>query len=80
MKKIDNSLKGLYKQAKSTKPEVSPAQLFISEVAELTHRAETTVRMWVYGKQTPDDFIKSVLSEHFGIPVDVLFPPKNKKV
>lgn len=78
-RKTDKTLRGLYLQAKSMKPEVSPGQLFIDEVAELTHRAETTVRMWIYGKQTPDDFIKTVLSKHFGIPVEELFPPKKKK-
>ena len=41
----------LYENEKN-KP--TSAQVFVSEIAELTQRSENTVRMWVCGKQQPD--------------------------
>lgn len=63
----------LYNEQKS-KP--TPAQEFISEVAKITRRTETTVRMWLSGQQTPDALAQSIIAEHFGVNVDYLFPKR----
>lgn len=63
----------LYNEQKS-KP--TPAQEFVSEVAKITRRTETTVRMWLSGQQTPDALAQSIIAEHFGVNVDYLFPKR----
>lgn len=63
----------LYNEQKS-KP--TPAQEFVSEVAKITRRTETTVRMWLSGQQTPDALVQSIIAEHFGVNVDYLFPKR----
>lgn len=50
------------------------AQLFVKKVAEITHRQETTVRMWLSGRQTPDELAKSIIAKEFNTSVDDLFP------
>lgn len=52
----------------------TPAELFIREVAKVSHRALPTVYKWVTGKTQPDTYIKQKLSRHFNIPVENLFP------
>ena len=63
----------LYNEQKS-KP--TPAQEFVSEVAKITRRTETTVRMWLSGQQIPDTLAQSIIAEHFGVDVDYLFPKR----
>ena len=63
-------MKDLYNEAKS---EPTPAQKFISEVAELTNRSELTVRMWLFGGQIPDSNVSRVIGAHFGVDPDTLF-------
>ena len=70
------SLVELYKAVKS-KP--TPCELFIKEVAEVANRAESTVNKWVIGLAVPDVNVRMKLSEHFNIPVDVLFPNVKKR-
>lgn len=65
------TFKALYEEQKR-KP--TAAQLFVSEVAEITKRSETTVRMWLSGQQKPDDLAKSVIAEKFDTDVTTLFP------
>lgn len=55
------------------KNEPTPAQRFISEVAELTARSEQTVRMWLSGVQTPDSNVSKVIGMHFGVDPETLF-------
>ncbi len=57
----------------------TPAQKFIAEVAKITCKTELTVRMWIYGRQSPDDLTKYVIAQHFGGSVKELFPEKSKK-
>ena len=64
------SFQDLYNEAKQ-KP--TAAQIFISEVAELTHRSENTVRMWLVGRQTPDELTKSVIAEKYHVSIESLF-------
>jgi len=51
-----------YEEEKS-KP--TAAQVFVSKMANLTHRSENTVRMWLAGQQTPGcyRFYKATKSE-----------------
>ena len=66
----------LYNEQKS-KP--TPAQEFISEVARITKRTTTTVRMWLSGQQTPDALAQSIIAEHFGVSITSLFPKVEKR-
>lgn len=50
-------------------------QLFIEEVADVTKRSTTTVRMWMSGAQVPDALTQQVLADHFGTTPEELFPP-----
>ena len=61
----------LYNESKS-KP--TPAQEFVSEVARITRRSESTVRMWLAGNQVPDSLVQSVIADHFGVDMAGLFP------
>lgn len=63
----------LYNEAKN---QPTPAQKFISDVATITHRSEMTVRMWLTGRQLPDDLAKITIAEKFGVNADSLFPKK----
>jgi len=67
----NKSFKELYESAKS-KP--TPAQSFIEEVASLTHRSANTVKMWLVGRQEPDELAKSILANHFKVEPASLFP------
>lgn len=73
------SFSELYGEAKGAKPVLSPGRIFISEVAKLTKKSENTVRMWLYGSQTPDKLTLEVLSNHFDTPAEVLFPSLTTK-
>lgn len=64
----------LYKQAKESKPKITPAMAFVKKVAEITQRKETTVRMWLFGHQVPDKLAQEALAAHFGIEAKYLFP------
>lgn len=65
------TLKELYEEAKRLP---SPAQTFVTELAELTCSKEMTVRLWLYGKQRPDALTQRVLAEHFKTSAEALFP------
>lgn len=66
----------LYNEAKN---QPTPAQKFISDVATITHRSEMTVRMWLAGRQLPDDLAKITIAEKFGVNADSLFPKKKEE-
>jgi hypothetical protein len=70
---VEKTFFDLYNEQKS-KP--TPAQEFVSEVAKITRRTETTVRMWLSGQQTPDALAQSIIAEHFGVNADYLFPKR----
>lgn len=54
----------------------TPRKEFIRRIADLTKKSETTVKMWVIGRQTPDALTQSVLAKELGVPETVLFPTK----
>lgn len=64
------TFKQLYDEQKN-KP--TPAQEFIAEVAQITHKTEGTVKMWLCGQQKPDALAQSIIAEHFGVDVKYLF-------
>lgn len=66
------SFRELYNEAKAKKP-TPPAQVFIREVSELTHKRPETIRQWLYTDQVPDVLTQSVIAEHFGVDVRTLF-------
>jgi hypothetical protein len=70
---IRKSLVELYDEAKA---QPTPAQVFVSELAQLTHKHPITVRAWLYGTQCPDSLTQSVIADHFGVEADGLFPAK----
>ena len=61
----------LYEEQKK-KP--TAAQLFVQRVAEITHRKEQTVRMWLSGQQIPDELVQGVIAREFGVSASDLFP------
>lgn len=67
----NKTFKQLYDEEKS---KVTPAQSFITNVAKITHRSENTVRMWLVGRQIPDDLAKSIIAEHYKCNAETLFP------
>ena len=68
---IQKTFRNIYEDEKK-KP--TAAQLFVSRVATLTKRSETTVRMWISGQQVPDELAKSVIAQEFGADINSLFP------
>ena len=67
----NKTLKELYLEEKE-KP--TPAQLFVTRIAEITCREESTVRQWLSGIQTPNQRAKERIAAALGLDVDVLFP------
>lgn len=63
------TFKEIYEQVKE---QPTPCQAFVAEVAEVTRKAENTVRTWLSGSE-PDELTKKVLAAHFGVPEDELF-------
>ena len=54
----------------------TPAKAFVTQIASITCRSEMTVRMWLMGRQSPDELAKRVLAEKLGVDQKVLFPEK----
>lgn len=72
------TLEELYQEEKS-KP--TPAQVFITRIAEATCREESTVRQWLSGTQEPNQKAKEKIADLHGRSVDELFkkPSHGKK-
>lgn len=64
-----------YQQEKN-KP--TPAQEFISLIAEATCREEATVRQWLSGTQQPSPKAKERIAVTLQMEVDELFPPETE--
>ena len=62
---------------KALKDVQTPMQEFVSHYAELTHRSENAVRMWISGERMPDALAQEVISKDMGVPADILFPKKD---
>ena len=65
------SLREMYLEQKE---QPTPAASFLATIAEVTNHSIAAARKWVKGLAKPDVNSKILLSRHFGIPYDVLFP------
>lgn len=61
-------------QQEKMKP--TPAQEFISLIAEATCREEATVRQWLSGTQQPSPKAKERIADLLEMDIDELFPPE----
>ncbi|MFC2488712.1 MAG: hypothetical protein ACFNVK_01200 [Prevotella sp.] len=68
---MSKTFKDLY-DAERDKP--TAAQEFINNVARVTHRSTVTVKMWLSGRQTPDELARETLARHFKCDAETLFP------
>lgn len=57
---------------------MSPKKMWIQRIAQVTHRSEATVRMWLSGRQVPEELIQEIISKELGVPVEGLFPKEVK--
>ena len=62
------------------KKKPTPAQTFIAEVAALTHRSENTVKMWLCGRQIPDELTQSIMSRRYNVNITGLFPKAEAQI
>ena len=56
------------------KAKPSPAQNFLTDMAQLTKRSSVTVRMWLQGKKVPDALTQSLIAERLNTDASTLFP------
>ena len=56
------------------KKKPTPAQNFIAEIAALTHRSDNTVKMWLCGRQVPDELTQSIIARRYNLNINGLFP------
>lgn len=54
----------------------TPAADFVTMIAKATRRKENTVRMWLSGRQKPDELARKIISDVTGADPDGLFPEK----
>ena len=74
------TFKALYAQERGKDKEFpSPSQKFIDTISRITKKTPSTVRMWLYGDQVPDELTISILEKYFGIKGSELFPDRQKK-
>ena len=52
---------------------MSPKKMWIQRIAQVTHRSEATVRMWLSGRQVPEELIQEIIAKELGVPVEGLF-------
>lgn len=62
-------------EAERDKP--TAAQEFIAMVANMTHRSTNTVKMWLSGRQIPDELARTIIAQHFKCDAEQLFPTNN---
>lgn len=71
------SFSDLYEEQKK-KP--TAAQIFIAEVAALTHRSENTVKMWLCGRQVPDELTQSIIARRYNLNINGLFAKEEAQI
>lgn len=76
-KKSENNNMTFGERYKALKDVQTPMQEFVSHFAELTHRSENAVRMWISGERMPDALAQEVISKDLGVPAEILFPKNN---
>ncbi len=65
-----------FKEIYNNIPNKSPKTVWVEKIAVSTKKHPITVRMWLCGRQNPDELAKSVISMELGIPVEELFPTR----
>lgn len=60
------------------KKKPTAAQVFVRNIAKLTHRTENTVRMWLSGQQVPDELVQSIIAKEYGVSASSLFPKREE--
>ena len=63
-----------FRQIYEELPKTPPKTAFLQHIAEVTCRNIFTVRMWVSGRQTPDELAQKTISTELGVPVSDLCP------
>ena len=63
-----------FRQIYEELPKTPPKTAFLQHIAEVTCRNIFTVRMWVSGRQAPDELAQKTISTELGVPVSDLFP------
>jgi len=69
----NKTFKQLYDEEKN---KATPAQEFIANVAKITHRSKNTVKMWLVGRQSPDELARSIIAKTYNCNAKSLFPNK----
>lgn len=64
-------------QLEKSKP--TPAQEFITLIAEATCREAATVRQWLSGVQQPSQKAKERIAQTLRLPIEELFPPGSEE-
>lgn len=75
-KQMQKSFSELYVEAAKAP---SPLQSLTQEITTLTKKSQITVRRWGAGTAYPSPLEQEAIAKHLGIPVHVLFPPRDKK-
>lgn len=57
----------------------TPAQVFITLIAEATCREVATVRQWLSGIQQPSQKAKERIAKTLRMPIEELFPPEDER-
>ena len=63
-----------FRQIYEELPKTPPKTAFLQRIAEITCRNIFTVRMWVSGRQIPDELAQKTIASELGVPVSDLFP------
>lgn len=74
--RANKKIGGLMKTFKECYDEVStmsPKKMWIQRIAKVTRRSETTVRMWISGRQIPEPLIQEIIAKELNVPVEGLF-------
>ena len=63
------TLKTVYEELTDTQK-----RAFLTRIAVVTHKSEFTVKMWLSGRQRPDELTRHAVAKELGEPVEELFP------
>lgn len=74
-----STFRDLLEDARRLKRETDPVKAFYNEVAEVTKKSVSTVKLWACGHQYPDDLTTEVLEKHFKVGAGQLFPERESK-
>ena len=58
---------------------VPPKKAFVTRIAFVTHKSESTVRMWLCGRQYPDELTRTVIAKELQVEASDLFPEVTNK-